>query len=137
MKYMLDTNICIALIRQKSPAILKNLISHSPGEVGISSITLAELFHGAEKSAQRDRNFSALQEFMLPLELADFDQQAAVAYGKIRADLERSGQVIGSMDMLIAAHARSLNVILVTNNTREFQRVKDLDLEDWLQNTKE
>ena len=134
MKYMLDTNICIALIRQKSPVILRNLVSHSPGDVGISSITLAELIHGAEKSEQRDRNITALQEFTLPLKLADFDQQAAYTYGKIRADLERSGQVIGSMDMLIAAHARALNIILVTNNTREFQRVGDLELEDWMKN---
>jgi len=132
MKYLLDTNICIALIRNKPAALLQQLTSHQPGDVGISSITLAELVHGAEKSAQVERNMSALQQFLLPLELADFDQGAALAYGKIRAELERGGQIIGSMDMLIAAHALSLDVILVTNNMREFQRVNGLTLEDWL-----
>ena len=132
MKYLLDTNICIALIRNKPAALLQQLTSHQPGDVGISSITLAELVHGAEKSAQVERNMSALQQFLLPIELADFDQGAALAYGKIRADLERGGQIIGSMDMLIAAHALSLDVILVTNNMREFQRVNGLTLEDWL-----
>ena len=132
MKYLLDTNICIALIRYKPAALLQQLISHQPGDVGISSITLAELVLGAEKSAQLERNMSALQQFLLPLELADFDQRAALAYGKIRAELERSGQIIGSMDMLIAAHAISLDAILVTNNIREFQRVNGLTLEDWL-----
>lgn len=132
MKYLLDTNICIALIRYKPAALLQQLTSHQPGDVGISSITLAELVHGAEKSAQVERNMSALQQFLLPLELADFDQGAALAYGKIRAELERGGQIIGSMDILIAAHALSLDVILVTNNIREFQYVNGLTLEDWL-----
>ena len=133
MKYLLDTNICIVLIRrrQKSAAMLQRLISHQPGDVGISSITLAELVHGVEKSAQIEQNRIALQQFLLPLELADFDQQAAFAYGKIRAELERTGQLIGSMDMLIGAHAISLDAILVTNNTREFQRIIGLMLEDW------
>jgi tRNA(fMet)-specific endonuclease VapC len=84
MKYLLDTNICIALIRQRPAALLQQLTSHEPGEVGISAITLAELVHGAEKSAQSENNRSALQQFLLPLELADFDQKAALAYGKIR-----------------------------------------------------
>jgi tRNA(fMet)-specific endonuclease VapC len=132
MKYLLDTNICIALIRQKSTTLLQKLTSYPPGDVGISSITLAELVHGAEKSARPEQNGSALQQFLIPLELADFDQQAALAYGKVRALLERSGQIIGSMDMLIAAHAISLDIILVTNNVREFQRVDGLILEDWI-----
>jgi tRNA(fMet)-specific endonuclease VapC len=132
MKYLLDTNICIALIRQKPAALLQQLTSHEPGEVGISAITLAELVHGARKSAQPEHNMSALQQFLLPLELADFDQQAALAYGKIRAELERDGQLIGSMDMLIAAHAMGLDAILVTNNMREFQRIDGLALEDWI-----
>jgi len=131
MKYMLDTNICIALIRQKSGPILKRLVTCQPGEVGISTLTLAELAHGVEKSAQAGQNEQALQQFLLPLLLAEFDPQAALMYGKIRADLERSGQIIGSMDMLIAAHAVSLGTILVTNNIREFQRVRGLNLEDW------
>ena len=132
MKYLLDTNICIVLIRQKSAAVLQRLISQKPGDVGISSITLAELVYGVEKSAQVEQNKAALQQFILPLELADFDQPAAVVYGKIRTGLERAGQVIGSMDMLIAAHALSLDAILVTNNVGEFQRVNGLVLEDWI-----
>lgn len=131
MKYLLGTNICIALIRQKPAALIQRITSNQPGEVGISSITLAELMHGVEKSAQVEQNLSALQQFLLPLELADFDQQAALAHGKIRAQLEREGQTIGSMDMLIAAHAISLETILITNNMKEFHRVKGLNLEDW------
>jgi tRNA(fMet)-specific endonuclease VapC len=136
MKYLLDTNICIALIRQKPAALLQRLTSLQLGDAGISSITLAELFHGVEKSARPEQNMSALEQFLLPLDLADFDQDAALAYGKIRADLERTGQIIGSMDILIAAHAVSLNVIMVTNNVQEFQRVKGLFVEDWISETK-
>ena len=136
MKYLLDTNICIVLIRQKSAAVLQRLISQKPGDVGISSITLAELVYGVEKSAQVEQNKAALQQFILPLELADFDQSAALVYGKIRTGLERAGQVIGSMDMLIAAHALSLDAILVTNNVGEFQRVNGLVLEDWISDTR-
>jgi tRNA(fMet)-specific endonuclease VapC len=132
MKYLLDTNICIALIRQKPASLLQRLTSLQPGEVGISSITLAELTYGAVKSSHPEQNMSALEQFILPLDLADFDQKAAWAYGQIRASLEHSGVVIGSMDMLIAAHAISLNVILVTNNAREFQRVRGLIIEDWI-----
>jgi tRNA(fMet)-specific endonuclease VapC len=132
MKYLLDTNICIALIRQKPQALLRRLTLHEPGDVGISSITLAELFHGVEKSAQPKQNLSALEQFLLPLVLCDFDQNAALAYGKIRAELEHKGQLIGSMDMLIAAHAVSLDAIIVTNNVQEFQHIKGLVVEDWV-----
>jgi len=136
MKYLLDTNICIALIRQKPKALLQRLTSHEPGDVGISSITLAELFHGVEKSARPEQNKSALEQFLLPLVLSDFDLNAALAYGKIRAELESNGQPIGSMDMLIAAHAMSLNAVIVTNNVQEFQRVKGLVVEDWISKSK-
>jgi len=93
---------------------------------------LAELSCGAAKSSHPEQNMSALEQFILPLDLTDFDQKAARAYGQIRATLEHNGGVIGSMDMLIAAHAISLNVILVTNNTRGFQRVRGLVIEDWI-----
>ncbi len=136
MKYLLDTNICIALIRQKPAALIQRLTSLQPGDAGISSITLAELFHGVEKSARPEQNMSALEQFLLPLDLADFDQDSALAYGKIRADLEHTGQLIGSMDILIAAHAVSLDAIMVTNNVKEFQRVKGLFVEDWISETK-
>lgn len=132
MKYLLDTNICIALIRQKPTALLQRLTSLQPDEVGISSITVAELSCGAAKSSHPEQNMSALEQFILPLDLTDFDQKAARAYSQIRATLEHNGGVLGSMDMLIAAHAISLNVILVTNYTRGFQRVRGLVIEDWI-----
>lgn len=133
MKYLLDTNICIALIRQKSPLILQKLISKQAGDVGISVLTLAELFHGVEKSRFPEQNRAAIQQFMLPLELVDFGEGAAIQYGRIRANLEKNGNLIGSMDMQIAAQALSMNTILVTNNTREFARINGLAIEDWLQ----
>lgn len=132
MKYMLDTNICIALIRHKPLQLLNKLINIPLGDVGLSSISMAELVYGVEKSAMREKNLEALNQFLLPLEVADFDQQSALIYGKIRADLERIGQGIGPMDTLIAAHAMSLDAILITNNTKEFQRVPNLNIEDWL-----
>jgi tRNA(fMet)-specific endonuclease VapC len=129
---MLDTNICIFLIRQKSQALIKRLTSFAPGDIGVSSITIAELAHGAQKSNQVEKNMAALEQFLLPLEIADFDQQASMLYGAIRAYLERNGNLIGSMDMLIGAHALSLDVTLVTNNVREFERIPRLKIEDWL-----
>jgi len=132
MKFLLDTNICIALIRYQPGALIQRLLAEPPGEVGISAITLAELAHGAEKSARPEQNRSALAQFLLPLEVAAFDQTAAQAYGWIRAHLERTGQRIGAMDLLIAAHALGLATTLVTNNLREFQRVPELRVEDWL-----
>ncbi|MEW6287647.1 MAG: type II toxin-antitoxin system VapC family toxin [Chloroflexota bacterium] len=132
MKYMLDTNICIGLIRQKPPKLIRRLTRCEPGEVGISSITIAELAYGANKSSQVEQNLTALEQFLLPLEIADFDQQASAVYGAIRAYLEREGKVIGSMDMLIGAHALSLGATLVTNNVDEFQRIPKLKVEDWM-----
>lgn len=132
MKYMLDTNICIGLIRQKPQKLIRRLTRCEPGEVGVSSITIAELAHGANKSDQIEQNLSALDQFLLPIEIADFDQPASAAYGVVRAYLEREGKTIGSMDMLIGAHALSLGVVLVTNNTDEFQRIPKLKIEDWM-----
>lgn len=132
MKYMLDTNICIGLIRQKPQNLIRRLTRCEPGEVGVSSITIAELAFGANKSNQVEQNLTALEQFLLPIEIADFDQQASAAYGVIRAYLEREGKIIGSMDMLIGAHALSLGAIVVTNNVDEFQRIPKLKVEDWM-----
>ena len=132
MKYLLDTNICVAMIRQRPPQIIHRLISLKPGEVGISSITLAELEYGVEKSTFREQNARALEQFLLPLEILPFDDNAALMYGKIRADLERTGQSIGAMDELIAAHAVSILATLVTDNLREFKRIERLNVEDWI-----
>jgi len=107
MKFMLDTNICIFLIKNKSPNILKHIKKYSAGDIGISSITLAELEYGVEKSKHVERNRQALRELKLPLEIAPFDDKAAETYGDVRAMLEKQGDLIGSMDMLIGAHASS------------------------------
>ena len=131
MKFMLDTNICIELIRRRSPRILFRLQQCSPGDAGISSITLAELEFGVHKSQMPDRNKLALAEFAAPLEILPFDDLAAASYGELRARLERQGQPIGSMDMLIAAHALSRGLTLVTNNEREFRRAPGLRVANW------
>ena len=131
MKYMLDTNICIYLIKQKPEKVLRHFKNHSIGDIGISSITLAELRFGVEKSQQIQNNRQALEEFILPLEIADFDEKAAVMYGAVRAALEKAGTPVSSMDMLIGAHALSLDLTLVTNNVREFKQIKNLNVTDW------
>ena len=131
MKYMLDTNICIYLIKQKPEKVLRSFMNHSIGDIGISSITLAELRFGVEKSQQIQNNRQALEEFILPLEIADFDEKAAVIYGAVRAALEKAGTPVGSMDMLIGAHALSLDLTLVTTNVREFKQIKNLNVVDW------
>ena len=132
MRYMLDTNICIALIKRKPPKALKRFDRLSAGNVGISAITLAELRYGVAKSQNIERNRQALEEFLLPLEVADFGERAASAYGTVWADLENSGQPIGPLDTQIGAHAQSLDAILVTDNTAEFRRIKGLKIENWL-----
>jgi tRNA(fMet)-specific endonuclease VapC len=134
MKYMLDTNICIYVIKHKPQSVIEKFLSHAPEELCISSITYAELMHGVEKSQAIEKNRLALSLFLSPIEILNFDDLAAEEYGKIRADLEKNGTPIGPMDMLIAGHAKSRNLILVTNNTREFIRVEGLSLEDWVQN---
>ncbi len=131
MKYMLDTNICIYLIKQKPEKVLRHFRNHSVGDIGISSITLAELRFGVENIQHVEKNREALDDFILPLEVADFGEKAAESYGKVRTLLEKEGKPIGSMDMLIGAHALSLGVTLVTNNTREFRRIKGLKIVDW------
>ena len=130
MKWMLDTDSCIAIIK-KHPVALKKLHGKSIGQVGLSSITLGELAFGAAKSSRPKDARDALHEFLLALEVAAFDDQSAMRYGEVRAALARGGKPIGPLDTLIGSHARSLDVILVTHNTREFARIKDLRLEDW------
>ena len=133
MKYMLDTNICIYAIKHKPPEVIKNFLKHNPEDICVSSITYGELMHGVEKSQAEERNRAAITLFLSSISILPFDNYAAEEYGKVRAELERKGTPIGPMDMLIAGHARSERLILVTNNTREFFRVEDLDLEveDW------
>lgn len=130
MRYMLDTNICIYAIKHKPASVVAALRAHTGAGIGVSSITVAELFFGVEKSGSA-RNREALRHFLEPLEIADFDATAAEVYGRVRQQLERAGTPIGPLDTQIAAHALGLEVILVTNNQREFERVAGLRVENW------
>ena len=132
MKYMLDTNICIYAIKNKPESVLKRLKNNLDSGLCISAITLAELEHGVEKSANPEKNALALFQFLAILKVLPFDDLAAVEYGKICAFLQKKGMPIGTMDMLIAAHARTENFVLVTNNVREFERVPGLQIENWV-----
>lgn len=131
MKYLLDTDICIYLIKRRPESVVRHLAAQQVGDVGVSAVTVAELRYGVARSAQTERNARALELFLAPLVIADFDASAATAYGAVRAALERAGAPIGALDTLIAAHALSLGATLVTNNTREFDRVPGLSLANW------
>ena len=132
MSYLLDTNICIYIIKRKPIAVLKQVQSRQPGEIALSTITLAELEYGIARSRYPDRNRVALLEFLLPFAILDFDQMAAAEYGRIRSVLESKGKPIGPMDLLLAAQARSHNLALVTNNEKEFRRIDGLRIENWV-----
>ena len=132
MRCMLDTNICIYVIKHKPESVFRKLKKIKPEDVCISSITYAELAYGVEKSAQPERNRLALSMMLSSIEIVAFDDAAADEYGEIRAGLERKGTPIGSLDILIAAHARSLGCTLVTNNTKEFCRVEGLEVVNWV-----
>lgn len=131
MRFLLDTNICIYIIKQKPLKVLQKFKTYDVGDIGISSITVAELEFGVQKSQFPAKNQQALEQFLLPLQIADYERAASSIYGELRAKLEKRGTPIGSLDTLIAAHALSLGVILVTNNEKEFQRVPNLELENW------
>lgn len=132
MRYMLDTNIYIFIIKNKPAQVLEHLKAKHEAGLAISSITLAELEHGVQASAFPEKNALALMQFMVIADCLPFTHEAAVEYGKIRADLQKRGNLIGPLDLLIAAHAKSEGLILVTNNTREFERVDGLKIEDWV-----
>lgn len=131
MKYMLDTNICIYIIKKHPPNVLHKFKSLHLGDIYMSSVTLAELMCEVEKSQHHQKNKTALEEFTLPLEIMQFNEEAAKYYGNIRAQLEKKGVVIGPYDLMIAAHALALNSILVTSNVKEFSRIPKLKIEDW------
>jgi tRNA(fMet)-specific endonuclease VapC len=133
MRYMLDTNICIYIIKKKPANVLDRLKRLDIGDICISVITLAELVYGVEKSQNREKNQIALAAFLAPIEILPFSDRAAVKYGEIRAFLEKTGQTIGAYDLLIAAHALSENLTLVTNNVSEFGRIPDLSIENWVE----
>ena len=131
MIYMLDTDICIYIIKRKPLRVLERLESIQPDQLSMSAITFAELMNGAKKSQRVEANVSRLNALGEILEIRSLDRQAAVAYGDVRSSLEKRGEVIGPHDLLIAAHALSLDRILVTNNEREFKRVEGLKVENW------
>jgi tRNA(fMet)-specific endonuclease VapC len=131
MKWMLDTDTCVAIIKDKPPSVVKSLRGKSVGQVRISSITLGELAFGAAKSGRRSAAHAALAEFPLALEIASFDSDAATSYGQLHASLEKRGAPTGPLNALSGAQATASDLILVTHNTREFSRIDTLRLEDW------
>lgn len=132
MKYLLDTNICIYIIKKKPDAVIKKFIKLKPETVAISNITVAELYYGIAKSSRPNENTIALEQFLLPLVEIEYTKEDARAYGQIRSQLEKEGKIIGAMDLLIASQAVSRDLILVTNNEKEFTRVHDLKVENWV-----
>jgi tRNA(fMet)-specific endonuclease VapC len=131
MRFMLDTNTCVDLIRKRDDRILRRMRRLRLDDLCVSSVTLSELEYGAAKSGNPGKNRLALAEFMTPLAVVPYDDAAAAVYGQVRADLERAGTPIGPLDTMIAAHALSLGLILVTDNEREFRRVSGLEIQNW------
>ena len=132
MKYMLDTNICSYIIKRKPRAVTERFRRTKISQIGISSITLSELTYGVSKSSKPEQNQMALMQFMAPLEILPYDDDAAQYYGDLRVHLEKRGTTIGSLDMLIAAHALSTACTLITNNENEFNRIPNLKIENWV-----
>ena len=131
MKYMLDTDICIYIIKEKPERVIRKLRRTDVLDVCISSITLSELEYDISKSSRPDQNKMALAAFLAPLQVLPYDDMAALEYGRLRAHLEKQGTPIGALDTLIAAHALSLNCTLITNNEQEFRRVPKLKVRNW------
>jgi tRNA(fMet)-specific endonuclease VapC len=128
---MLDTNICIYILNQKPARIIRKFRQFDMGDIGVSTITISELQYGAVKSKRPEQNKQRVKEFLSPLEIIPYDEAATDVYGYIRNTLEERGEPIGPLDLLIAAHAMSTNLTLVTNNEKEFRRVKALKVENW------
>lgn len=131
MNYLIDTNICIYIINQRPPAVIQKFKNTEVGQIGISTITVSELYYGVAKSQHHKQNTKRLEEFLIPFEILSYDENASKYYGIIRSQLETQGEVIGPLDMLIAAHALSEDLVLVTNNEKEFLRIPSLKIENW------
>ena len=131
MKYLIDTNICIYIMNKRPVAVINKFKQFELGEIGISTITVSELQYGVAKSTHRNKNEVRLEEFLSPLEILTYDQMAVRVYGDIRFQLEKLGQSLGPLDLLIAAHAISQDLVLITNNDKEFKRIKELKAENW------
>ena len=130
-RYLLDTNICIYIRRKRPEEVLRRFRTLRPGEAVLSVITFGELVYGAEKSAQRGATLELLRELAQVLPVQGLPETAAESYGRIRAELERKGEMIGNNDLWIAAHAKAAGLVLVTNNEREFRRVRGLRVQNW------
>ncbi len=131
MNYLIDTNICIYIINRHPPGVIQRFKNYEIGQIAISSITVSELNYGVAKSQNKKQNAKRLEEFLTPFNILPYDEVASRYYGIIRSELESQGKVIGPLDMLIAAHAISENLTLVTNNEKKFQRIKSLKVENW------
>ena len=131
-RYLLDTNICIYTINSRPAEVIAEVRKRSADEICISSVTIAELAYGIQKSRRQEASYQALLEFLAPFEIIDFASQDAMEFGRIRAFLEEKGSMIGAYDLQIAAQALARKLVLVTNNTREFARISELKLENWV-----
>lgn len=134
MKYYLDTNICVYYIKGKYPKLLEKLLSKHPNDIKIPAIVKAELIYGAQKSERKEKNEEVIRKFLLPFEIIAFGDKQSEIYGKIRADLEKKGKIIGPNNLLIASIVLSEDGILVTNNEKELKKVKELKIENWVRN---
>ena len=132
MKYLLDTNICIYIINNNPKIVLNKFKKHDVGDIVLSTITKHELLYAAYKSKYIKKNIEAINQFCSPFEILAFDEKEADICGRIRADLEVQGNIIGAMDLQIAAIAMSYDFTLVTNNEKEFNRIKGLNIENWV-----
>ncbi len=132
MKYLIDTNICIYIMNNRPTDVIQKFKHLNPGEIGISTITVSELQYGVAKSTHRKENQFRLNKFLAPLEILAYNEIAARTYGEIRFELEKCGKSIGPLDLLISAQALSQNLIIVTNNVKEFKRIKNLKVENWI-----
>ncbi|MCH8127401.1 type II toxin-antitoxin system VapC family toxin [candidate division KSB1 bacterium] len=132
MKYMLDTNICIYIIKKTPQKVIDKFKNIKLGEIGISSITYCELQYGVANSKMKKENQDALNEFLTPLNILDYPGDAAHTYGEIRAKLKKIGDRIGQLDLLISTHAVHINATLITNNINEFNKIENLKIENWV-----
>lgn len=131
MNYLLDTNICIYIIKQKPESVVKKFSTLKSSQMYLSTITLSELYYGAEKSLYKENNYEAIKAFIAPFDIIDFDQKSAINFGKLRGHLERKGKMIGVFDLQIASVALAHEFTLVTNNEKEFKRIEKLNIENW------
>lgn len=131
MKYLIDANICIYIMNKRPPGIIKKFKAFEVGEIGVSTITVSELGYGVSKGIHREKNQRRLEQFLAPFDILAYDEMAAKFYVDIRLQLEKNSQPIGPLDALIAAHTLSRDLVLVTNNDREFERIENLQVENW------